>query len=89
MTRDRLEARIWRLAPGLAGPDASRAMDAILRAADAYARSEAGRMLFERDRRTAAALWPPDDPGLTAQRRQVLEDALPPDPRVARRRSAA
>src|SRR5215469_13490880 len=43
MTRDELEARVWRYAPDLRGPGAGKAMDAILRAADAFAVTEAGR----------------------------------------------
>jgi hypothetical protein len=88
MTRDKLEAAAWRLAPALCGDNPARAMDILLRCADAYAQREAGRILAERELFLAAAMFPPDDPGLTAERRRVLEEALPPDPRTMRRSEA-
>jgi hypothetical protein len=74
VNRDQLEAVIWRVTPRLEGDTAGRAMDALLGAVDAYARGEARRMLAERDRRVAAGLFAPDDPGLTAARRRVLAE---------------
>lgn len=41
MTRDELEAAIWRHWP-TRGPEAGKAVDAILAAADTYARAEYG-----------------------------------------------
>lgn len=53
MTREQLEAVIWRNHPGR-GPEAGRAVDAILAAADTYA-STTGRVLADQAHVTAAA----------------------------------
>ena len=61
MNRDRLEAAIWRaLRPGQSVTLVS-VVDEILRAADLYARREAGRILADREVKLAAGRFPPDD----------------------------
>ena len=88
MTRDKLETAVWQHTAALCGSHPADAMDAILRAADAYARAEAMRAWDESARSMAARVYPPDDPAVTAERRRILAEALAPDPRTARSKTA-